>query len=106
MGGMWRGAWAWSRPWCVRVATTKSCRRAGGAFRIQESDHRPVAEPGAPPEVDDVLGGAAPGRSVWRDVEIEGGPDGITARRPGKAHPQGYVYDLWLVERLADRLGA
>ncbi|MGE5274051.1 MAG: hypothetical protein ACM3QU_09895 [Verrucomicrobiota bacterium] len=21
-------------------------------------------------------------------------------------HPQGYVYDLWLVERLADRLGA
>ena len=43
---------------------------------------------------------------MWRDVEIDGGPDGIIARRPVKAHPQGYVYDLWLVERLADRLGA
>jgi hypothetical protein len=39
---------------------------------------------------------------------VEGGPDGILARRPikMKSHPQGYVYDLWLVERLADRLGA
>ena len=44
--------------------------------------------------------------AVWRDVTIEGGPDGILARRPVKAHPQGYIYDLWLVERLADRLGA
>jgi hypothetical protein len=75
-------------------------------FRVRESDHRPVAEPGAPAEVEDVLGGVAPERSVWRHVEIDGGPDGIIARRPVKAHPQGYVYDLWLVERLADRLGA
>ena len=75
-------------------------------FRVRESDHRPVAEPGAPPEVEDVLAGVEPDRSVWRDVEIDGGPDGITARRPVKAHPQGYVYDLWLAERLADRLGA
>ena len=45
---------------------------------------------------------------VWRDLVVEGGPDGILARRPitMKANPQGYVYDLWLVERLADRLGA
>jgi len=41
-----------------------------------------------------MLGGVATERSVWRDVEIEGGPDGIIARRPVKAHPQGHVYDL------------
>jgi hypothetical protein len=49
---------------------------------------------------------AWPAPAVWRKVDVEGGPDGILARRPGTAHPQGYVYDLWLVERLADRLGA
>jgi hypothetical protein len=50
--------------------------------------------------------GLAPAPVVWRDLVVEGGPDGILARRPVTAHPQGYVYDLWLVERLADRLGA
>jgi hypothetical protein len=51
---------------------------------------------------------AGPCGLVWRDVEVEGGTDRILAGRPikMKANPQGYVYDLWLVERLADRLGA
>jgi hypothetical protein len=45
---------------------------------------------------------------VWRDLVVEGGPDGILSRRQitMKGNQQGYVYDLWLVERLADRLGA
>ena len=64
-----------------------------------------VAEPGALPEVEEVVAGLAPS-AAWHEVEVEGGPDGILARRPVTAHPQGYVYDLWLVERLADRLGA
>ena len=37
---------------------------------------------------------------------VEGGPDGIVARQPVTAHPQGYVYDLWLVKRIADQLGS
>jgi hypothetical protein len=45
--------------------------------------------------------GADVAPSVWREVTVEGGPDGILARRPVTAHPQGYIYDLWLVERLA-----
>ena len=45
---------------------------------------------------------SAPG--VWRKLEVEGGPQGIVARRPVTAHPQGYLYDLWLIERIADRL--
>jgi hypothetical protein len=75
-------------------------------FRIGAEDGRLVAEHGAMPEVDEVLTELAPAPKVWREVVIEGGPDGIRARRPVTSHPQGYVYDLWLVERLADRLGA
>jgi hypothetical protein len=75
-------------------------------FRVREEGGRPVAEPGAVPEIDEALGELAPSQDVWRKLELEGGPGGIIARRPVTAHPQGYVYDLWLVERLADRLGA
>jgi hypothetical protein len=79
---------------------------AVAAFRITAEDGRLVAEPGAMPEVAEVLAELAPAPTVWRDVVVEGGPDGICARQPVTSHPQGYVYDLWLVERLADRLGA
>lgn len=75
-------------------------------FRIHEQDGRLVADPGAMPEVDELLGELVPDRQTWRDLVVEGGQDGIRARRPVTAHSQGYVYDLWLVERLADRLGA
>jgi hypothetical protein len=79
---------------------------AVAAFRINAEGGRLVAEPGAMPEVEEVLAELAPSPKVWRDVVVEGGPEGIRARRPVTSHPQGYVYDLWLVERLADRLGA
>jgi len=77
-------------------------------FQVRTDDGRLVAEPGPLPEVEEVLAGLAPAPAVWRDVVVEGGPDGILARRPltVRGNPQGYVYDLWLVERLADRLGA
>jgi hypothetical protein len=75
-------------------------------FRVRDDHGRLVAEPGAVPGVEEFLAGLAPAPAEWREVEVEGGPDGILARRPVTAHPQGYVYDLWLAERLADRLGA
>jgi hypothetical protein len=50
-------------------------------FRVREIDHRPVAEPGAAPEVEDVLGGVGPERGVWRDVEIEGGTASLPVGR-------------------------
>ena len=75
-------------------------------FRTTAKDGRLVAELGAIPEIDEVLGELAPAPKVWRDVVVEGGPDGIRSRRLVSAHSQGYVYDLWIVERLADRLGA
>jgi hypothetical protein len=75
-------------------------------FRIVAKDGRLVADHGAMPEVDDVLGRLSPAPKVWRDVVVVGGPYGIRSRRPVTAHAQGYVYDLWLVEQLARELGA
>jgi len=74
-------------------------------FKIHADDDRLVGETGALPEIDEFLASLAPA-AAWHEAAVEGGPDGILARRPVTAHPQGYVYDLWLVERLADRLGA
>jgi hypothetical protein len=76
------------------------------ALRARADDARLVAEPGALPEVEELFAALAPAPDVLRDLEVDGGSDGILSRRPVTAHAQGYVYDLWLVERLADRLGA
>lgn len=94
--------------WRDRGANEVEVKASVVPFKLREDDGRIVAEPGAPPEVDVLLAGLTPAPDVWRDLEVEGGPDGILARRPikMKGNPQGYVYDLWLVERLADRLGA
>jgi hypothetical protein len=75
-------------------------------FRLRADDGRPTAASGSSPELEGVLAAIAEAPQVWRQLDVEGGPDGIVARRPVTAHPQGYLYDLWLVERLADGLAA
>jgi hypothetical protein len=75
-------------------------------FRLRAADGRPTVEAGASPELVGVLAGLTAAPDVWRKLEVDAGPDGIVARRPVTAHPQGYLYDLWLAERLADQLGA
>jgi hypothetical protein len=76
------------------------------AFRLGVADGRPAIEDGGSPELAGLLSGLASAPDVWKKLEVEGGPQGIVARRPVTAHPQGYLYDLWLIERIADRLGA
>jgi hypothetical protein len=76
------------------------------AFRIGVVDGRPSLEDGGTPELAGLLAGLAAAPDVWKKLEVEGGPQGIVARRPVTAHSQGYLYDLWLIERIADRLGA
>ena len=73
-------------------------------FRLGSVDGRPAVEDGGSPELAGLLAGLAAAPGVWRKLEVEGGPQGIVARRPVTAHPQGYLYDLWLIERIADRL--
>ena len=94
--------------WKNQPATEVELDSPVAPFKVRADGGRMVMEAGVLPEVDEVLAGLAESPKVWHDVVVEGGPDGILARRPikMKSHPQGYVYDLWLVERLADRLGA
>jgi hypothetical protein len=94
--------------WRERAASEVEVEAPVAPFRVKADDGRLVAEPGGPPELEELLAGLAPAADVWKRVEVEGGPDGILARRAMTvtANPQGFVYDLWLVERIADRLGA
>ncbi len=49
----------------------------------------------------------APSPDVWRRLRIAAGPEGIVAVRPLiDDFLSGWVYDLWLLERLADDAGA
>jgi hypothetical protein len=91
--------------WRDRGANEVDVEAAVAPFKLREDGGHLVAEPGAPPELEELLSGLAPSKGVWKQLEMEGGPDGILARRPVTAHSQGYVYDLWLCERVADRLG-
>jgi hypothetical protein len=73
-------------------------------FRLGVLDGRPAIDAGASRELEHVLEGLEPAPDVWRGLVVEGGPSGIMASRPVTAHAQGYLYDLWLIERLADQL--
>jgi len=77
------------------------------AFRLRAEDGRLVPEPGSPRAIDELVASLETAPDAWRQLEVEGGPDEIVARRPitMRGNQQGYVYDLWVVERLADRLG-
>lgn len=75
-------------------------------FRLGVADGRPAVQEGTAAALEQVVGNLAPAPDVWRKLEVDGGPDGILARRPVTAHPQGYLYDLWLIERIADQFGA
>jgi hypothetical protein len=94
--------------WRDRPVTEVHVESAVAPFHVSADDGRLVVEPGGSPEVEELLAGLAQAPAVWRDLVVEGGPDGILSRRQitMKGNQQGYVYDLWLVERLADRLGA
>src|SRR3954469_20931071 len=82
--------------WRDRGANEVQVKASVSPFQLHEDDGRLVAEPGAPSEVEELLAALAPAPDVWRDVAVEGGPDGILARPAyqDEANPQGYVYDL------------
>jgi hypothetical protein len=52
-----------------------------------------------------VLSALAPAE-VWSGVRIVAGDQGLVANRPQRDGPYRWVYDLWLLERLADHLKA
>jgi hypothetical protein len=63
-------------------------------------------DPGDTPLAVVALRGLAAVPTVWSGVRIRSGPEGLVSYRKLSAagHPQGYLYDLWLLEHLADLL--
>jgi hypothetical protein len=79
-------------------------RAATQPFGVTADDGALVADDAA---AADLVSGFAPSRA-WDDMALRGGPEGVVARRPISMRGQqaGWVYDLWLCERLAGALGA
>jgi hypothetical protein len=72
-----------------------------------DDDGRLNPKPGAPGEVMGVIADLSPSPDVWHELRIVGGSKGIVASR-GTSHDflGGWIYDLWLLERLAAKLEA
>lgn len=78
---------------------------AAPAFGLRGDDGVMVTIDG-PAQVSALVDGLVPAR-VWNGVQCTGGQHGIVARRTvTNRFPQGWMYDLWLVEALAEATGA
>jgi hypothetical protein len=71
------------------------------AFEAKAQDGRIRAGDGAPSAVAAALGDV-PNSTGWKGVKVEGGRDGIVVERKGNRGD--WLCDLWLAERLAERL--
>jgi hypothetical protein len=75
---------------------------------IRADDGRLVADGELPPPLAASLDQIAAQPKLWSDVHLVGGDEGVVLKRPIKTsmHPQAWIYDLWLAERVADVVGA
>jgi hypothetical protein len=87
----------------VRAITV--LRVASPEFQHRSEDGTLRATSPAPPEIDDLLAGLTTSGTTWSDAHITGGPDGIVASRDAvDGIENSWAYDLWLLERIAERL--
>jgi hypothetical protein len=93
--------------WGRKLRHITTVRVAAPEFELNADDGRLNPKPGAPGEVMGVLTDLSPSPDVWHELRVVGGPEGIVASR-GYAGDflGGWIYDLWLVERLAAKLEA
>jgi hypothetical protein len=74
------------------------------AFELRGEDGVLRTAGDAPGRVADLTGELSRAPDVWRELRVVAGPEGIVATRPSAATVPGWIYDLWLLERLAERL--
>gem|GEM_PF-3576040 len=76
-------------------------------FELGDDGGLPIPKGEVPASVAGVLGDLTPSPDVWNDLRIVGGPDGIACSRAGFGDwLSGWIYDLWLLERIARRARA
>jgi hypothetical protein len=74
---------------------------------IGEAGRLTVVAGTLPPAAAAVLAGLSDAPDVWDRLRVVAGPEGIVANRPLLDHGvNGWLYDLWLLERLAGMTGA
>jgi hypothetical protein len=80
-------------------------RVASPEFRIQSDDGTLRLDTPAPAEVETIVAGLTTSSTTWSDTRIIAGPDGIVASRDAiDGLEASWAYDLWLLERIAERL--
>jgi hypothetical protein len=78
-------------------------------FELVDKDGVVRAESDVPAALGAVLQALRPSPDVWDGLLVVGGPEGIVASRPVPRRVRvqfQWLYDLWLVERIADSLRA
>jgi hypothetical protein len=81
-------------------------RVAAPAFTIESVDGALHVTSDLTPELEAVLAPLSASAETWSDTRITGGPDGLVATRNAiDGIENSWAYDLWLCERIADRLG-
>ena len=75
------------------------------AFEIASVNGALATEGAAPSAVADLVRDLRPSPETWSDVRVTAGPDGIVATRAAiDGIANSWAYDLWLLERVAERL--
>lgn len=85
-----------------RMRDVSAVRVAAPEFELTSADGRLQAETTVPPAIAGMLEQIQPSPDVWHDLRVIAGPAGLVASR-GSAEDYlgGWIYDLWLLERMA-----
>lgn len=86
------------------IRQISTLRVAAPEFVLAERDGKPAVIEGSAPGIDAVLSRMQPNSAVWEGFAAKGGPEGIVSSRQIVSEPDFWVYDLWLLERIAQDL--
>jgi hypothetical protein len=89
-----------------RLRSICAVRVAGPEFELVAADGQLRGTTALPSAITMMLAQLSPSPDVWHDLRVVVGPAGLVASR-GVAQDWlgGWIYDLWLLERIAMRLG-
>jgi hypothetical protein len=85
-----------------RLRAVAVVRASAPPFELATAGGALIAHTPVPPPVAAVLAAMRPSPDVWHDLRVVCGPEGLAANRGlGGDWLGGWIYDLWLLERLA-----
>lgn len=79
-------------------------RVASSECKLDVVDGLPQVVEGELTGLERVLARMRPNDAIWQDLAVQGGPNGIVATRGSVDTPGFWVYDLWLLEAIANEL--